>query len=219
MKFRKARITQRQYDWLVMISYLSIFFLCSGLALPLGKVTSYIMSIAYTLLLIILGYINRKKLFTKISCRTVGMGILWGLIGVGIEMGSILLVLILHHVSIRSLNTTNILSLVKQLPAFIIYVVFVAPLLEELVFRQSMYERIKPWFDIHAASFNSKTRFTLAAVCVGFIFAMVHSDSTVFEYIMISVLLQVIYHHYKDIRVSMITHLTFNLATIICLLL
>lgn len=218
MDLRKSRMTQRQYDWLVVINYLSIFFVCSGLALPLGKVVSYIMSAAYTFLLIILGYTNRKKLFTKISWKAAGMGVIWGLIGVGIEIGSILLLLMLHHVSIRSLNTTNILNMVKQLPVFIIYVILIAPLLEELVFRQAMYERIKSWLDRHAASLNSKVRFLAAAVCVGFIFAMVHSDSTVFEYIMISVLLQVIYHHYKDIRVSMITHLVFNLSTIFLLL-
>lgn len=135
MDLRKTRMTQRQYDWLVMISYLSIFFICSGLALALGKGTSYIMSIAYTFLLIILGYINRKELFTKLSWKTAGMGVYWGLIGVDIEIGNIFLVLMLQHISIRSLNTTKILSMVKQLPVFIVCVVLIAPLLEKLVFR------------------------------------------------------------------------------------
>ena len=54
---------------LLVICYFIIYFLAAGLELPLGKLANYLLGISYTLLLIIFGLLNRKKLFSKLSWK------------------------------------------------------------------------------------------------------------------------------------------------------
>lgn len=50
------------------------------------------------------------------------------------------------------------------------------------------------------------------------IFASLHADIEVWEYVLISLFLQWLLHYYKDIRVCMIAHGIFNLSTLLLLL-
>ena len=65
---------------------------------------------------------------------------------------------------------------------------------------------------------DSKAQFLVAAMIVALFFGMMHGDTSSWEYVLISLLLQVLYRHYGDLRVNMAAHVTFNLATLIALL-
>ena len=59
----------------------------------------------------------------------------------------------------------------------------------------------------------------VASLITAFMFALMHNDNSLIDYIVISLYLEALYLHYQDIRVPIIAHLTFNVVTLGILLL
>lgn len=172
-------------------------------------------------LLIIQVLLNKSILVKKIQVKLFCKAVLWGLTAVLIEIIAIIAVILLTKVSVPSANTSRIFNLIVHNPIFIIYTILIAPILEELVFRYAFFNLAKGVYEKLNKSVdrNTKLEWVFCALVTAFIFAGLHADNTVWEYVLISILLQWLLHHYKDIRINMITHITFNLITILLLLL
>lgn len=176
-------------------------------------------------LLVVLLVLHRDLLFKnkKISIKLIGKAILWGLVAIILEIIVIAGFVLFTKTVLPSVNTTKVISIILRNPIFIVYTVIIAPLLEELVFRYSFFNLT---VIIYSKLFNrnnqekhsSVLRWLVCALVTAFMFAGLHADNTVWEYILISVYLQWLFYYYKDIRMSMIAHMVFNLTTLILLL-
>lgn len=218
MSNQRGPLKDKRLYSLLVICYFIIYFLAAGLELPLGKLANYLLGISYTLLLIIFGLLNRKKLFSKLSWKNFFVGLILGLAILLAELLILFIFMVINHVHIGSLNTANVMELVKRQPVFIVYVVVIAPLLEELVFRQALFVMLYNGINkVISAKIKPRLIWWLSALLVGIVFGMVHGDNTVLPYLLISLYLQGIYHRYKDIRVGMISHFIFNLLTVLLL--
>ena len=218
MSNQRGPLKDKRLYSLLLICYFIIYFLAAGLELPLGKLANYLLGISYTLLLIIFGLLNRKKLFSKLSWKDFFVGLILGLAILLAELLILFIFMVINHVHIGSLNTINIMALVKKQPVFMVYVILIAPLLEELVFRQALFVMFYNGIDkVISNKIKPRVIWWLSALLVGLVFGMVHGDSTILPYLLISIYLQGIYHRYKDIRVGMISHFIFNLLTVLLL--
>lgn len=177
--------------------------------------------IVLAVLLIIQVLLHKNILIKRIQLKLICKAILWGLAAISIEIIAIIVVILLTKVSLPSVNTSRIFNIIVHNPIFIFYTVLIAPILEELVFRYSFFNLAKNLYEKLNKSVkrNTKLEWLICALGTAFIFAGLHADNTVWEYVLISILLQWLFHHYRDIRVNMITHVTFNLITILLLLL
>lgn len=119
--------------------------------------------------------------------------------------------------TVGSSNTGLILQMMRKQWLYTVYIVLVAPLLEEIVFRQCLYRRIDTWMTKHWPGMLPKAQFIVAALVVALFFAAMHGDTSLWEYVLISLVLQGLYQRYGDLRVSMAAHLVFNLTTLIVL--
>jgi len=107
-------------------------------------------------------------------------------------------------------HTDILVDLIKQQKWYLCYLALVAPILEELVFRESLYELLK-----------GKNRITaiFAAIIVALLFSVIHQDKAWLGYFLVSLFLQWEYVHYQDIRYSMITHGVLNAVSLIIIFL
>lgn len=144
-------------------------------------------------------------------------GIGWGLFAWGAVLLVMLGIKALANNTVGSSNTGFILHMMRKQWLYTVYIVLVAPLLEEIVFRQCLYRRIDTWMTKHWPGMLPKAQFIVAALVVALFFAAMHGDTSLWEYALISLVLQGLYQRYGDLRVSMAAHLVFNLTTLIVL--
>jgi membrane protease YdiL (CAAX protease family) len=91
---------------------------------------------------------------------------------------------------------------------FIITVVVVVPVVEEVLFRGMVYKFLK-----------MRTHATIANVVTAFIFAALHFNIMAFlPLFVLSICLARIYEHHADIRESILTHALFNLFNVVQIL-
>lgn len=121
---------------------------------------------------------------------------------------------------VSSLNTMYIISLLKKQWLYLIYVVIISPILEEMVFRQSIFNSLVRWVSrwqhVHL---EHRWLLIVAAFFTGWIFAVMHGDLKVIAYMTMSIYLQWIYWREKDIKMNILTHGFINLFTVMILLL
>ncbi|SDX00692.1 hypothetical protein SAMN05421781_3026 [Marinococcus luteus] len=97
-------------------------------------------------------------------------------------------------------NTAQIIELVNSMPAFVIIVAVIGPILEELVFRKAIF-----------GSLYKRTNFFIAAIISSLIFAAVHLDFThLLVYTMIGFVFAYLYVKTGRIIVPIIVHSLMN---------
>jgi len=207
--------TTRRTDWAIVISYYLIWLGSSLLAGKTAYLSSYTMAGLDTIMLIAIFW-RSKELKRPIDINLL-KGIGWGLVAWGAVLLAMLSIKALTNNRVGSSNTGLILHMMRKQWLYTVYIVLVAPLLEEIVFRQCLYRRIDTWMTKHWPGMLPKAQFIAAALVVALFFAAMHGDTSLWEYALISLLLQGLYQRYGDLRVSMAAHLFFNLTTLIVL--
>lgn len=206
--------TTRRTDWTIVISYYLIWLGSSLLAGKTAYLSSYTMAGLDTIMLIAIFW-RSKELKRPIENLLKGIG--WGLVAWGAVLLAMLSIKALTNNTVGSSNTGLILHMMRKQWLYTVYIVLVAPLLEEIVFRQCLYRRIDTWMTKHWPGMLPKAQFIAAALVVALFFAAMHGDTSLWEYALISLLLQGLYQRYGDLRVNMAAHLVFNLTTLIVL--
>ena len=207
--------TTRRTDWTIVISYYLIWLGSSLLAGKTAYLSSYTMAGLDTIMLIAIFW-RSKELKRPIDINLL-KGIGWGLVAWGAVLLVMLGIKALTNNTVGSSNTGLILHMMHKQWLYTVYIVIVAPLLEEIVFRQCLYRRIDTWMTKHWPGMLHKAQFIAAALVVALFFAAMHGDTSLWEYVLISLVLQGLYQRYGDLRVSMVAHLVFNLTTLIVL--
>lgn len=207
--------TTRRTDWTIVVSYYLIWLGSSLLAGKTAYLSSYTMAGLDTIMLIAIFW-RSKELKRPIDINLL-KGIGWGLIAWGAVLLVMLGIKALTNNTVGSNNTGLILQIMCKQWLYTVYIVLVAPLLEEIVFRQCLYRRIDTWMTKHWPGMLPKAQFIAAALVVALFFAAMHGDTSLWEYVLISLVLQGLYQRYGDLRVSMAAHLVFNLTTLIVL--
>lgn len=204
-------------DWLIIGLYYLIWLGSAFIATKTPYLSSYVLAGLYTVMLIAIFW--RFEALKQPLNINILKGIGWGLIAWGAVLMTMLGVsLLTKDATLGSSNTGLILTMMRKHWPYIGYIVIVAPLIEEIVFRQCLYRRLDNWMARHWPGMMPKAQFLVAAMIVALFFGMMHGDTSSLEYVLISLLLQVLYRHYGDLRVNMAAHVTFNLATLIALL-
>lgn len=172
---------------------------------------SYLLAGSFTLLLIFyLLWLRPKihRLSWKNFVKAIGLGVL----PLIVELIFLLIVMQFNNHLIGNSNTSLIVKLLQKNTIYIAYVVIIAPILEEIVFRKSFFHRIDAWL----ASWvdNSKWRVGISAFIVATVFAQMHGASIGIIYILLSLYFQFIYLHFSNLEMNIIAHITFNTSTL-----
>lgn len=224
------QVFYRQLNCWSVVGYFMIFVLLACLPIRIAKYGSIIQFFLCLLFALLLLWANNKESAESDAARTftafrkkknfspklVMASIAWGLLILGTEVVVLFIIYEMNHVTFYSSNTERVIQTIKQYPFYVLYTIAVAPILEELVFRKSLYSVLYKWLP----SWRHLTiKMIVASLITAFIFALMHNDNSLIEYIVISLYLEALYLHYQDIRVSIIAHLTFNAVTLGILLL
>lgn len=113
----------------------------------------------------------------------------------------------------NSKNTSNVVQIIKLNPLFIVYVVFLGPIMEELFFRKAVFGY---FYDIMLGS-KRWIRFTIPALITGILFAIPHDGFSpiMILYIMMSFVFSFLYLKTKSILTPMVAHITMNTIVVI----
>lgn len=211
----------QKIDLCTWLGYVLIFcFVSLTLVNPMLRING--LAIAFLAWLMICSWVKldkKRKIarlgwFTRpLPIKKWGKGIGYALTFITFEMALSLLIVAVNHQSVQSTNTQQILKIIGAQPIYMGYVILVAPLLEELVFRQSIFRGLKRWLSRHVR-WSSLVVTAIVTIVVALLFAAVHGDSSSLEYIVVSCYLQWIYWREKDLRLSMITHASINVISL-----
>lgn len=113
----------------------------------------------------------------------------------------------------RSSNTSEIANAMKNYPILIIYVVILAPVLEELVFRKAIFAYL---YDILSGS-REVVRFVISSMLSGIIFALPHDGFTPIAvvYVIIAMVFAYSYKISSNIVVPIVAHILMNTIVVI----
>ena len=195
-------------EWVIILSYVLIWLYAGTIT---GIKGSYLLAGSFTLLLIFyLLWLRPKihRLSWKNFVKAIGLGVL----PLIVELIFLLIVMQFNNHLIGNTNTSLIVKLLQKNTIYIAYVVIIAPILEEIVFRKSFFHRIDAWL----ASWvdNSKWRVGISAFIVATVFAQMHGASIGIIYILLSLYFQFIYLHFSNLEMNIIAHITFNTSTL-----
>ena len=112
-----------------------------------------------------------------------------------------------------SKNTSNVVQIIKLNPLFIVYVIFLGPIMEELFFRKAVFGY---FYDIMLGS-KRWIRFVIPALITGILFAIPHDGFSpiMILYIMMSFVFSFLYLKTKSILTPMVAHITMNMMVVI----
>ncbi len=204
-------------DGFTVIGYFFCLLMATCVAMDIPKIAALFQELILLILLIFLLILHKSLIKKKISAKLICKSILWGLSAILIELIVISGAMLITKVSLPSVNTSRIFEIILRNPIFIVYTVLIAPMLEEIVFRYSFFNLTEKVYNKLIKWNNSKLRWIICALETAIIFAGLHGDNVVWEYIVISLFFQWLLLRYKDLRVSIITHITFNLVTLLLL--
>lgn len=195
-------------EWVIILSYVLIWLYAGTIT---GIKGSYLLAGSFTLLLIFyLLWLRPKihRLSWKNFVKAIGLGVL----PLIVELIFLLIVMQFNNHLIGNSNTSLIVKLLQKNTIYIAYVVIIAPILEEIVFRKSFFHRIDAWL----ASWvdNSKWRVGISAFIVATVFAQMHGASIGIIYILLSLYFQFIYLHFSNLEMNIIAHITINTSTL-----
>lgn len=203
-------------EWFIVLAYVFVWLAAGVYAVAYPRVGSYVLAVGYTLLLvcILITYRNKMK---KPSMLLILRSILWGTLPLIIELIVLGIVYSFNSKLIGNSNTELILQLLRKQWIYIAYVVIIAPILEEIVFRKCLFHRLFSWLISFTGYKYSKVITILSAILVGLVFAQMHGAMVGMTYILLSLFLQYMYLHYKNVWSNIIAHVTFNSMTILLL--
>ena len=112
-----------------------------------------------------------------------------------------------------SKNTSNVVQIIKLNPLFIVYVIFLGPIMEELFFRKAVFGY---FYDIMLGS-KRWIRFVIPALITGILFAIPHDGFSpiMILYLMMSFVFSFLYLKTKSILTPMVAHITMNTIVVI----
>lgn len=200
---------------IIFLLYILIYLSSETIAVYLKWPNTVIFTLSMTVFTFFLIIYQERKRFNILTFTDRNMMILKG-IGWSLALLTVEIILLASIVSISRNNmvsnqhTDILVDLIKQQKWYLCYLALVAPILEEMVFRESLYELLK-----------GKNRITamFATIIVAALFSVIHQDKAWLGYFLVSLFLQWEYVHYQDIRYSMITHGVLNTVSLIIIFL
>ena len=195
-------------EWVIIFGYVLIWLYAGTVT---GIKGSYLLAGSFTLLLIFYLLWLRPKI-RRLSWKNSVEAIALGLLPLMVELMFLLIVMQFNNHIIGNSNTSLIVKLLQKNIIYVAYVVIIAPVLEEIVFRKSFFHRVDAWL----ASWvdNSKLRVGISAFIVATVFAQMHGASIGIIYILLSLYFQFIYLHFSNLEMNIIAHITFNTSTL-----
>ena len=195
-------------EWVIIFGYVLIWLYAGTVT---GIKGSYLLAGSFTLLLIFYLLWLRPKI-RRLSWKNFVEAIGLGLLPLLAELIFLLIVMQFNNHIIGNSNTSLIIKLLQKNIIYVAYVVIIAPILEEIVFRKSFFHRVDVWL----ASWvdNSKLRVGISAFIVATVFAQMHGASIGIIYILLSLYLQFVYLHFSNLEMNIIAHITFNTSTL-----
>lgn len=158
-------------------------------------------------------WVNQKFSYTNIieqpkSKQNFKKILLWGLGGIGLVfIGQILCMLITHLVfkqNMISQNTTQLITIFKNSPIYLLNIVVAAPIIEELIFRKVFFGNLTYYF-----------KPIIAAIFSSILFALAHHDGHFLIYFVMGCILEWIYAKAHDLKAPMIAHGGMNLIILL----
>lgn len=221
LRQRISHYCQHHQDGLIVAIYFLILLFVTSAAPELRENIAFAQEILLLIFLIGLLFSLRRSLFRPMPLEYVCKAVLWGILALFLEFIVIAIGFLVTKMTVPSNNTARVIALIKQNYFYFGYSIVIAPLVEELVFHQSFFNLVHRMLN----KFAGKHKYVLvkrdhiiiwftSAFVTAVIFAGLHADNEVWEYILISFFLQWLYYHYQDIRVCQITHISFNLGTL-----
>ncbi|MFC6171362.1 CPBP family intramembrane glutamic endopeptidase [Loigolactobacillus jiayinensis] len=195
-----------------LITYLIVYLLPTviNLVLHLGSHIYWVQTIDYIIGALILTYFYwRTKDRPTLEQKSVkgSRVILWGLLGVIAALAAQYLAnmidLALFHSIPNSTNTATILTVIKSYPVYILATIIAAPIMEELVFRRTIFGSLAPF-----------TGNVGAALIASVMFAMAHNDGHLLVYTAIGLVFCYLYQKTGRIQTSIISHMLMNALVI-----
>ena len=124
-------------------------------------------------------------------------------------------------VRLNSKNTVSLMNTVGNVPLVFLYILVIAPIIEEFTFRESFFNGLTNKFeDLDYRPFTSrKLVIAISAWVVALMFALVHNDVHLISYEIVSLWLQFIYCHERKISYTICAHIGSNVITLLVLLL
>lgn len=204
-------MNQQKINDLIIVGYV-IVWLLTGL-------TPYSLTPYLFLGLLLILLLNCKALlktwFLQSTKTQVLKGAGYALIALGFEVLGFWLALT-SNLPVKSTENNNVLvEEVLKYPIYIVYIGLIALILEELVFRYAIFNRLNDW--ICKGKFSRKIGVILAAVLTSILFSLVHGTLAL-PYILMGMFLQWIYLKYDNCLVNMITHIVINVTTLVLIL-
>lgn len=195
-------------EWIIIFGYVLIWLYAGTVT---GIKGSYLLAGSFTLLLIFYLLWLRPKI-RRLSWKNSVEAIALGLLPLMVELMFLLIVMQFNNHIIGNSNTSLIVKLLQKNIIYVAYVVIIAPILEEIVFRKSFFHRVDAWL----ASWvdNPKLRVGISAFIVATVFAQMHGASIGIIYILLSLYFQFIYLHFSNLEMNIIAHITFNTSTL-----
>lgn len=195
-------------EWVIIFGYVLIWLYAGTVT---GIEGSYLLAGSFTLLLISYLLWLRPKI-SRLSWKKFVEALGLGLLPLMVELIFLLIVIQFNNHIIGNSNTSLIVKLLQKNIIYVAYVVIIAPILEEIVFRKSFFHRIDAWL----ASWvdNSKWRVGISAFIVATVFAQMHGASIGIIYILLSLYFQFIYLHFSNLEMNIIAHIAFNTSTL-----
>ncbi|ANK59179.1 CPBP family intramembrane glutamic endopeptidase [Loigolactobacillus backii] len=137
--------------------------------------------------------------------------ILWGILGAFLaligQLAASYLDQLIFHTTTSSANTSAILTVIRSYPYYLIMAVVAAPIMEELVFRRTIFGYLTPFTGKFGAALISSVFFAIA-----------HNDNHLLTYTAIGLVFCYLYQRTGKIATSMISHMVMNGIVILMLL-
>lgn len=191
---------------LTILTYLALLFISTILSMlrltghPFFAIVT-VAAIVATFIMVYLTHTNGKNDFEQTF--DWHRFVTWSLIGaigvVVIQFGLGLIEQVLLHLPTSSQNTMSLLTSVKGYPYYLIYILFCAPIMEEIVFRRVFFANlIKP------------TNIYWAILISSLLFAFMHQDTRFVIYLVMGAWFCFVYYRSKNIYVSATSHIIMN---------
>lgn len=201
-------MTQRQAMQRIIISYLiillipaifNLFAITQNYVNPVLTLTDIIGAVW----LLLLVHHTKETAFLEHHPVKLTYIIFWGIIGALVAIACQLIIIwiecnIFHNFQM-SLNTNMLITSIKSFPLMIIAIVLAAPIMEEIVFRKTIFGNL--------CQFTNKW---LAALIASILFALTHADGHLLTYTLIGMIFCYIYQKTNSIYSSMIAHILMN---------
>ena len=209
--------------WWVIITYIIMQF-SQILVLPIGKLLSLnrtemmhlainwsISSFIIGLIIVLLLMKPDMKIGSMRDAAPAPQVVLWSILGVFMAFFSqgiaVAIETYIFGIEQGSENTANIMNITLAKPLFMIIPMFIAPILEEVIFRKIIF-----------GSLYKRTNFVIAAILSAFIFGIIHQEPQhILIYAGMGFVFAFLYVKTKRIIVPIIVHMAMNSITVLAL--